>query len=446
MKIKIKRRIMIEASVQEMAATDVRSLIGEQAYTKIKGQDPHPLFIKLDVGKQGASHGKVILNGIHKFVKKIWNKARIQEMARCLNRGVPLFARHGLTNSKAGRDEIGRTIKAWCEEMADGVHAMAVGWIPSSKAYAQEMINNGDLDICSIEAGFLFSLGKVGQMFVDKIVGLTAVALGSRKAGEIPGFATSGIIAQVQEMSKLKEVIDQALKDEGIDPEDIEIVVDDDDDKGPKRKITAKGKNRRKTLDDLTLGEVQVWVKNQKVIPTQLFSLEELLNVKAVSEAMQAEVTERVETVESEKETVIGDLQTKVKQANSDLEDKVKTVTQLEADIAAKADALKIQENELGPYKDQQRREKLASMVVENEKLKDVPQEQADYIAAHVSVPSDIDLSANNVKDVIGAAIDAQLADIEKSGIQFGKKKEEEIDVKDDGEFHNPLIPTRTKK
>jgi len=199
-------------------------------------------------------------------------------------------------------------------------------------------------------------------------------------------------------------------------------------------------------LEDLTLGEVQVWVKNQKVIPTQLFSLEELLNVKAVSEAMQAEVTERVETVESEKETVIGDLQTKVKQANSDLEDKVKTVTQLEADIAAKADALKIQENELGPYKDQQRREKLASMVVENEKLKDVPQEQADYIAAHVSVPSDIDLSANNVKDVIGAAIDAQLADIEKSGIQFGKKKEEEIDVKDDGEFHNPLIPTRTKK
>lgn len=464
MKIKITRPVLIEASIQEFADDDVRQEIGEDAYQKVKSQDQHPLFVKLDVGKQGVSTGKTIVDGIRKFVQKIWSATRIKEMANWLNHGIPLFVGHGTTNSTNNRMEVGKTLKGWAEEMSDGLHAFAVAWIPSWRAEVQESVRGGDIDVCSIEASLLFSLGKLGKMFVDKITSLTAVALGSKSKGQIPGFATAGVVAQVQEMADLKTVIDEALRKEGIKPEDVEIEIEDGDDKdnkdgdsggSNKKKVKGSVRKRRKKLEDLTLGEIQIWIKNHNVSPAQLYSAEDLLNVKSISDAMQAEVSERVEEVEGQKQTEIDKLTNELTEAKDATKQKEDELKKIQDDLKGKEDLIKQQNEELTPYKTQQRRDKIVQMVLSNDKLKDVSQEKAKYIADHITVEDDVDLKGEEVGGTLNKAIDTQLEDIEKSGITFtGKKDGDGNDNKggegggegggsDKGKYDNPFIPKK---
>jgi len=448
MKIRVKRKILIEATIQEMAVNDIRGMVGERVYQQVKGVDPHPQFVQLDVGRQGTSRGSMIIHGIRYAMQKIWSRGRIKDISKWMNKRIPLYIHHNVDNSQKGRRKVGETIKGWLEEKKDGLHAMAIAWIPSKCTDVQEMISSKQLDICSIEASFLWSLGKIGKVFVDKIKDLSAVALGSRKGGVVPGFATSGIVAQVQEMASAQEVIAEALQKEGFDPDEFEISVDDDSNDPPrggnKTKVSAK-KNRRKKLDDITLGQVQVFIKNEDVMPTQLYGLEELLNVKGVSEAMENEIEERVDAVKAEKDAKVSDLQDKLEKATADLEKKGTELETLNSDLKAKQDALDKQDEELGPYKKRQRQEKVVDLVKASDKLKDVSKEQADYIASHVTIADDIDLE--KAGDAIDAAVDQQLQDMEKYGLEI-KGKEQENENEGDGEADdgfNPLIPRPNK-
>lgn len=452
MKIKITRAVLIEASVQEFATEDVRQAIGHAAYEHVKNQDPHPLFVKLDVGRQGVSTGKTVVDGIRKFVQKIWSATRIKEMANRLNKGIPLFIGHGVSNSTSGRTEVGKTIKGWCEELTDGVHAFAVAWIPSSQASVQESIRGGDLDVCSIEASFIYSLGKLGKMFVDKITSLTAVALGSKKMGQMPGFATAGVVAQVQEMAGIKEVIDAALKEAGVDPSNLEIEIDEENGSGDKKKVIGSVKKRRKRLEDLTLGEMQVFVKNNKVLPTQIFSTEDLLNVKPIVDVIKAEVDERVDEVSGEKQTAVDNLQKELDKIKKDMVAKESELTKVNNDLKVRDEKIQKQIEELSPYKSQQRRDKISELVLKNVKLKDISKEQAKYIADHVSVGDDVDLEGDSVGEVLDSVIDVQITDIKNSGIKFVTETEKQVELEkeagnrgDDGELKNPFIPVKHK-
>jgi hypothetical protein len=431
MKIKVRRRVYLTASLQELATEDIRQHIDEKTYNDIKQRDDHPLFVKIDVGKQGVSKGSAIFAGVKRLMNKVWSKTRIREMANWLNRGVPLFVGHGATNSQSGRKRIGQTIRGWYEDMKDGLHAMAIAYIPSTNAEAQEMVRNGVLDVPSVEANFLYSLGKVGQMFVDRIVNLSAVALGSSKWGDAPGFAHAGLVAQCQEMAGVKERVEQALKEGGIDLEDVDIV--DDDDVQSVKKTTIRGKRGRRKMEEITLGEMKVQIEDRHVKPTELYSLEAILNERAVSDAMKEEIEERVEQAQSEKQTEIDDLQTKLQQSADDTKTKDDEIADLKSKLEEKEKEMKAKDDEIGdikkdlePFKSKVKEEKLSELVAKSTLLQDAPQEQVDYIVAHVSLPDDVDLADKETQKKVDAEVKKQLDDIKRYNIEIKPKSDEE--------------------
>lgn len=441
-KLRISRSVLLEAEIQELAATSVASVIGHTEYNRIKAKDAHPMFIKLDVGKQGESGGAVIFAGIKKLWRKIWSSTRIKEIGRWLDRSVPLFFGHGATNDQTGRRKIGKTIKGWTEEMSDGLHAFSIGYIPFKNKDIQEMIRKKEIDICSIEAQLEFSLMKLGRLFVEKVKDLSAVALGSTQLGHSPGFSTAGIVGVVQEMASTKEKLDQALMDAGIDPDEVEIEFVDEGTKDKK-----KGRTRGMEREELSIEEVSSVCKSRKIKPDEIYDLNELLKVGAVKDAVENEASERVTKIEEDKEEEINKLQEIIDSKDTELQKAVD-------DIKTKDDAIKAKDAEIQPFKAEQRQNKIAVLVSKSLLLKDKPQQMTDYIRSHASVAEDVDLDAATASAIVDQAIQEQIVDIEKSGISF---KDEEPDPKPgDGEGgeepmvgfgdDNPLKPDSEKE
>lgn len=433
MKIKIKRGVLIYASVQELAASAVANLIGQKEYSKIKATDKHPMFIKLDVGKQGVSKGPVILGGIKKMWNKIWSATRIKELGKWLNRDIALFEQHNADNSHDGRRQIGRTLKGWSEEQSDGEHAYAVAYIPSENSDVQESIRNKTLDTCSLEANLRFVFGKFRQLFVNKIQELTGIALGDATMSS-PGFASAGIVGVVQEMSDIEDTIAAALEEAGIDPEDVEFV---NDDKNKKTKI------RRKKMggDEITLEDVQAYVRKMKVQPDVIYQKEELLSAKIVSDAMTSEIAENLEALGTKKDELIAALKVTIEENKTAIETANAALKTKEDEFKQKLDAVK-------PLQQQARQKVIGELVSKSSLLKDTPQEQMDYIMSHVTLPMDEDLDSKDISDKVDVAVQSQIDDIKKYNIQF----EEPVIKPDDenineGDFDvNPLVPKSAKK
>lgn len=435
LKIRIKRGVLIEAKVQEMAAIDVAGLIGQAEYDRIKAEDEHPLFIKLDVGKQGKSAGPTIIAGIRRLMTKIWSGTRIRELARWLNRKIPLFDGHNSDNSHVGRRAIGETLKGWTQEMKDGLHAFGVAYIPSSSPDIQKRVRDGEVDCCSIEADLRFTLGKIGKLFVDKIQELTGVALGSTSQGMKPGFATAGIIGVVQEMVEVEEVIEKALSEAGIDPESVEISTGRGSEKTKKRRVTV--------AEEVTMEDVQTYVNRMKVRPEALFPLPEILEVKGVTDAMDNEIAERVELIQAENKSEIEKLQGQIvsdgEKFQTDLVEKDNVLKEKDEAMKTQAEGYEKQIDELKPYKSQARQSKVAALVSANDSLKDAPQEQVDFIATHVTIPLDMDLESDDAKKSVDDAIKEQLKDIERHNITFAPK--EVIDDPDESKSTSKSTP-----
>lgn len=427
-KLRISKSVLLEASVQELAATSVASVIGRSAYDKIKAKDDHPMFVKLDVGNQGESGGAVIFSGIKKLWRKIWSSKRIKEIAKWLDREVPLFFGHGVTNSQKNRRKIGKTVKGWTEELKDGLHAFSIGYIPSKYVDIQEMIRKKEIDICSIEAQLEFSLLKLGKLFVEKIKDLSAVALGSTQLGQVPGFSTAGIVGVVQEMAGTKEALDIALKEAGIDPEDVEIEFTED--VGEKK--TRRKRRMGTEAQDLSIEEVITCCKTRKIKPEEIYSLDELLKVGAVKDAVENEASELSAKMEEEKEEETGKLQEEIDSRDQKLKDKDGELQKVMDDLTAK-------DKEIQPFKLAQRQGKVAALVTKSLLLKDKPQQMTDYICSHTIVPDDVDLDGEGVSAAIEQAVQSQLDDIEASGISFKEKKDPE-DPENEGEGGDPEV------
>ncbi len=432
--IRISRKLLVEASVQELAEEDVVSMIDPAIYEEIKAKDEHPLFVKMNIGKQGISKGPVIIAGIKKLWNKIWNPTRIKDLAKQLNRRVPLFVGHGKDNSTKDRRRVGEVIKGWTETIGDEVHAFAIGWIPSTVSDVQETIRNGFLDTCSLEANLLFSLTQTGKLLVDKLKELTAVTFGSSRLGQMPGFATAGVMGMVQEMESVEEVIKEALEKKGIDAGDIEVIHDEG--KRGNVKVT-----RRPKVEDLQIDEVIMWIARMKVQPEALFSIEVLLKVPSTVDAAKNEVAEKVDAALSTKETEITDLKTVIEERDTEIKGHNDLLAEKDLKIKAAEDKAKEVSIQLQPYQMGERQTKIKELAILSPELKDVSKKKAAYIASHISISDDIALDSEGIGKAITDAVGTQLKDIEHNGITFTDKPDDDDNDDDnkDGTGGKPL-------
>jgi hypothetical protein len=254
------------------------------------------------------------------------------------------------------------------------------------------MVRKKVMYICSIEADLQFAVsGNEGVgLIVDKVLNLSAVALGRSGVDGVPGFAGAGVVGAVQEMAKLQDLLSKDLLES-----DVEIV-----DGG---KVSRRGGK----MEGLTVGQVKAWIADTGIGPEKLFGLEDMLRVPTVKDAVEAEVQERMTAAEEEQGKAIEGLKAEMGKKDATIKEK-ETLAQ------------KYQE-QLKPYEMQSRQQRLDGIVRKSELMKGAADPKTLYVVKRVasSLPMDLDLSKDESGARIDAAIKTELKDIEDLKLTF---------------------------
>jgi len=199
--MRIEKLVLKSVGVQEMAADEVKNIVGEQKYNSIKSADAHPFFVELLVAHEGVSTGKILGAGARAGAKKFWSPERIAELADKLTRGaVPVYLYHD--NANRPRRKVGEIICALVKKVRDRASALAYAYI--SDPAVRELIRKKTLDTCSLEADLVFerreksAAARGVDWIVNAIEAVSGLALGSKSVSR-PGFPGAAILAQVEE-------------------------------------------------------------------------------------------------------------------------------------------------------------------------------------------------------------------------------------------------------
>ena len=223
-----KEQRRISGTIQEMADSDVRALIPEATYSRIKATDKTPIFKAYSLGHEGESTGSATIKDkdgdfqIRKLIKK-WVKATIQMMSEKLKLGTKVFHLHGdKDNSHEGRNVIGELVGKGLEKIKGILHAIGVIYYPPEHA-------KNNYDICSFEGDIKFNPRQIGgKVVADDIIieDISAITVG-KSSEDSPGFPGATLQAVIQEFIKdsggsmdLNEIL-EAVKNLGLNPSDI---------------------------------------------------------------------------------------------------------------------------------------------------------------------------------------------------------------------------------
>lgn len=184
------------AKLQQMAASEIISIIPTDIYEEIKRKDPHPLFQAYVVGHEGEATGKMVgmgtkvLNWFSSAINKLWQKMKY---------GTKVFHGHNIDSSHEGRQSIGEVVGKTIKTIKDKVNAIAITYIyPEYRGLP--------LDVASVEADVRINPDDSVQ---DVDVGdITGIALGN-SAVDKPGFAGATLLSQIQTMAKKMKLTDE---------------------------------------------------------------------------------------------------------------------------------------------------------------------------------------------------------------------------------------------
>ncbi len=183
------QRVLVNARITELAADTVAALIGPLRYSQITALDPQPMFVSLTVAHEGVSRGEVV--GLGARVKEWARKviARLAELLHPSGRVAPLLFDgsqdwHGNTNS---RQPCGEVVASRTADNAGLLSAEAVGYIYAGQQRVREMIRNGELDVCSVEADVVL-VDEGQRSIVEDVLAAPAIVMGNSRV-QTPGFA-----------------------------------------------------------------------------------------------------------------------------------------------------------------------------------------------------------------------------------------------------------------
>jgi len=254
----------VTASVREMAQEDVVAAIAEDRLAEIRAQDPHPLFVALDIAQEGESTGEIARPGERPVKqRKWWSADAIKSFASKLKDAVAGgIAKLWHGSSHDDKKSVGEIVASWTKQIGDRLHAYLVGWIhdPIAKAsFADGKITTG-----SMEADAVFDTTDPQTWLVQAVKAVKGAVLAGDDAK--PGFAGATVMASVQELDN---------KEDG------------------------------RVDDPITLTDVRDAIRDNGWDPSKVFGKEDLLADRTVADAMKAEVDGQVEAAVKEKDAEI---------------------------------------------------------------------------------------------------------------------------------------------
>lgn len=290
------------AQLQEMASTEILSMIPPYFIEDVKRRDPKPLFKAFIVGQEGEAEGSFL--GIGKVVKT-WFKDAIGKLSRKIYPGMSIFSGHARdTNEHEGRMQIGQVAGSRTKTVDGKFSAMIAAYIfPEYKTMP--------FDVASIEADINVDnmSGDVHAVHVDEITG---IALGNSKIDK-PGFPGATLLGQLQAfatgqsqaikgggyMPSIDE-IKKFVAEEGISPSEIfgrDALIDDPAVKGyvdEREKIASSGEYaHRKRTDDKFDSEKKKWEEEREQKDEEIKTLKTKEAQRNAKELIEKKVKER---------------------------------------------------------------------------------------------------------------------------------------------------------
>lgn len=175
------------ATIMEMASSEILSHIPANVYEEIKTKDQHPVFRAYVIGHEGISEGKVVGKG---DVVKRWFSSAIEKIVEKLQYGTNIFHKHAKTNVHSGRGVIGHIVGKAKQIIDDNLSAIAI-------AYIKPEYRDLKLDVASIEADVILSDDRDSGIYDANVEDITGVALGD-SSFERPGFPGATLVSQIQ--------------------------------------------------------------------------------------------------------------------------------------------------------------------------------------------------------------------------------------------------------
>ncbi len=184
------------AKLQQMASSEILSIIPKDVYDTIKQADPHPLFRAYVIGHEGEATGtevgvgKRVLNYFSSAINKIWET---------LKYGTKIFHGHNIDSSHEGRQSIGEVVGKAIKTIQNKVNAIAI-------TYIYPDYRDLPLDIASVEVDV--RINPDDNVHDIDVGDVTGIVLGN-SAIDKPGFADATLLSQIQAMSKKLEITDE---------------------------------------------------------------------------------------------------------------------------------------------------------------------------------------------------------------------------------------------
>ncbi len=243
----IKGYILLE--LQEMGASEMLQHIPEAVQARIKREDPSPVYRAYVVAHEGPSQGSIVGSG---QMVKHWVQSAIRKVFDRLKTGLQLFHNHSRDNRHEGRTAIGELVGKTTSFIKEKLTAIAI-------AYIRPEFRSLPLDVASIEANITIPNGeKITAVNVDDVTG---IALGNSKINR-PGFSGAELIGELQAFVKNNQSY---------------------------RRHLQMGDGEKITID-----EIKTLIKEEKILPSDIFVAEDLTEDPFIKGHVKAEVKEAV--------------------------------------------------------------------------------------------------------------------------------------------------------
>ena len=185
-----------KAALQEMAESEIASMVDASRLADIKLHDPRPLIKVFVVGHEGESRGNLI--GIGNVVKR-WFRTMIHQLHEKVTTGLQLFSGHASgTNDHLGRQQIGEVVGKALRTI-DGRESVLVA------CYVRPDFKHLPLDVASVEIDVAIKPTGDGSVDITGLGELTGIALGNSAVNK-PGFPGATLLGQLQAFEEEQRV------------------------------------------------------------------------------------------------------------------------------------------------------------------------------------------------------------------------------------------------
>lgn len=229
------------ATIMEMASSEILSHIPANVYEEIKTKDQHPVFRAYVIGHEGISEGKVVGAG---DVVKRWFASAIEKIVQKLQYGTKIFHKHAKTNVHSGRGVIGHIVGKAKQIIDDNLSAIAI-------AYIKPEYRDLKLDVASIEADVILSDDRDSGIYDANVEDITGIALGDSSVNR-PGFPGASLLSSIQAFA------DKTQHNKG-----------------------------GGSVSDITISEVRSFIKAENLMPSDIFGIGDLTKDPMIEEHVE---------------------------------------------------------------------------------------------------------------------------------------------------------------